>query len=79
MAVRLLLLVLGEIAGIRTQCLSHNGNGDATVRHSKRYTTCKASLVSAEMASESRSAMALQTSCGLISATHTVKRYKMME
>ena len=52
--------------------LSHNGNGDATVMHSERYTTCKASLVSAEMASESRSAMALQTSCDLQSATHTV-------
>ena len=49
------------------------------IGHSERYSTCKASLVSAEMASESRSAMALQTSCDLISATHTVKRYRMME
>ncbi len=63
---------------VRDSILSHSGNGDATVRHSKRYTTCKASLVSAEMASESRSAMAMQTSCDLQSATHTVKRYKMM-
>jgi hypothetical protein len=80
MAIRLLLAsAAGEIAGIRTQYLSHSGNGDATVRHSECYTTCKASLVSAEMASESRSAMAMQTSCGLQSATHTMKRYKMMK
>ena len=47
--------------------------------HSERYNTCKASLVSAEMASDSRSAMALQTSCDLIRATHVGRRYKMME
>ena len=49
------------------------------IGHSERYSTCKASLVSAKLASESRSAKALQTSCDLQNAMRYSQREEVQD